>query len=68
LTSMLGVSASEFLRNERLKASCELLKDQNLTIAEVAYMSGFNDPNYFSKCFKDLFNITPTEYTDKSNK
>lgn len=64
LKSMLGVSASEFIRNERLKAAKILLQDENLTISEVAYMSGFNDANYFSKSFKNLFKITPKNFRE----
>lgn len=62
LKSLLGVSASEFLRNERLKAASILLKKGNINISEIAYSVGFNDVSYFSKSFKDLFGKTPSEY------
>lgn len=62
LKSLLGVSATEFLRNERLKTAVELLKKGNGNISEIAYCVGFNDVSYFSKCFKEVYNCTPSEY------
>jgi len=62
LKSLLGVSATEFLRNERLKLAAELLKKGNGNISEIAYAVGFNDVSYFSKCFKEMFSATPSDY------
>lgn len=62
LKSLLGVSATEFLRNERLKVAADLLKKGNGNISEIAYTVGFNDVSYFSKCFKEVFSTTPSEY------
>ena len=62
LKSLLGVSATEFLRNERLKTALILLQKGNGNISEIAYSVGFNDVSYFSKCFKEAYNVTPTEY------
>ena len=64
LKSLLGVTSTEFLRNERLKIAAELLKKGNGTISEIAYSVGFNDVSYFSKCFKEMYQCTPTEYTE----
>ncbi|HBI00474.1 MAG TPA: hypothetical protein DDY18_02495 [Flavobacterium sp.] len=66
LKSLLGVSTSEFLRNERLKASTELLKKGKANISEIAYSVGFNDVSYFSKCFKEMYHCTPTEYMERN--
>ncbi|WP_396152838.1 response regulator [Flavobacterium sp.] len=65
LKSLLGVSATEFIRNERLKNAAELLKKGNGNISEIAYSVGFNEISYFSKCFKDYFGCSPTEYAEK---
>ncbi len=62
LKATLGINASEFIRTERLKSSKELLHDSNLTISEIAYTVGFNDANYYSKSFKKLFKISPTDF------
>ena len=66
LKSLLGVSATEFLRSERLKAAANLLKKGNHNVSDVAYSVGFNDVSYFSKCFKDMYQLTPSEYISKS--
>ena len=65
LKSLLGVSATEFLRNERLKIAAELLKKGNGNISEIAYTVGFNDVSYFAKCFREMYQCTPTEYVQK---
>ena len=67
LKSLLGVSSTEFLRNERLKVAAELLKQGNGNISDVAYAVGFNDVSYFSKCFKEMYDCTPSEIADSSN-
>jgi AraC-type DNA-binding domain-containing proteins len=39
-----------------------LLQSGNFTVSEVAFQIGFNDAGYFSKCFKEKYNITPTDF------
>lgn len=67
LKTLLGVSTTEFLRNERLKVATELLKNRSATISEIAYTVGFNDVSYFTKCFRELYQITPTEYQENNS-
>jgi signal transduction histidine kinase/DNA-binding response OmpR family regulator len=67
LKSLLGVTATEFLRNERLKTAAKLLKEGNGNISEIAYSVGFNDLSYFAKCFKEVYSVTPTEYLNKKD-
>jgi AraC-like DNA-binding protein len=67
LKSLLGVFASEFLRNERLKVEADLLKKDDSNISEIAYVVGFNDVSYFSKCFKEMFSTTPSNYSSSTN-
>ena len=62
LKSLLGITTSEFIRNERLKMAIELLKKGENNISEIAYSIGFNEVTYFSKCFKDVYNCAPSEY------
>ncbi len=64
LKTLFGVSATEFLRNERLKIAAELLKKGNGNISDVAYAVGFNDVSYFSKCFREMYQCTPSDYID----
>ena len=66
LKTLLGVSATEFLRNERLKTASILLKEGNSNISEIAYSVGYNNISYFTRSFKDRFDVTPSEYINKS--
>lgn len=66
LKSLTNLSPNEFIRNIRLKAACKLLLEQKGNISEVAYRVGFNDANYFSKCFKKEFDVTPMEYIERN--
>ena len=60
-----GYSPYEYLRVMRLKKAAEMLLTEDLTIAEVAYSVGINDPFYFSKCFKSQFGVSPSAYRKK---
>lgn len=62
LKALTGLTTSEFLKSQRLKAAIPLLKSSQLTISEIAYSVGFNSVSYFSKCFKDVYDSTPSEY------
>jgi CheY-like chemotaxis protein len=66
LKAMTGQSANEFIRTIRLKRAAQLLPQHELSIAEVAYAVGFNDPKYFRICFKKLFNVSPSEYSNRA--
>lgn len=61
MKSLLNISMGDYIRKRRLNRACELLHD-GYNISETAYQTGFSDPNYFSRCFKKEFGITPTEY------
>ncbi|WP_120201303.1 hybrid sensor histidine kinase/response regulator transcription factor [Ichthyenterobacterium magnum] len=63
LKSVYGLSTSEFIRSQRLKLSLQLLKESDATISEVAYQIGFNSPSYYIKCFKETYNLTPSDYS-----
>jgi signal transduction histidine kinase/ligand-binding sensor domain-containing protein/DNA-binding response OmpR family regulator len=62
LMSITGKSPIEFIRLVRLKRAAQLLRESQLTISEIAYEVGFNDPRYFSKQFKLEFNVLPSQY------
>ena len=55
-----------FISNVRLHADCRLIDEKKkIRIADLAYAVGFNDPKYFSSCFKTKFGLSPTEYMMK---
>lgn len=64
LKSLTDMSPGEFIRNVRLKHACQMLLKTEDPISEIAYAVGFNNPKYFSSCFKNEFGITPREYRD----
>ncbi|MDC6384645.1 two-component regulator propeller domain-containing protein [Muricauda sp. SK9] len=63
LKAIIGMTPSEFIRNERLKLAAELLKKSDATVSEIAYQVGFNTPSYFIKCFKEIHGYTPSEFS-----
>ncbi|MBD0832199.1 two-component regulator propeller domain-containing protein [Aestuariibaculum sediminum] len=60
ITQLTDLSPNEFIRTVRLKKSAQLLKTKNYNVSEVAGMVGFNDPLYFSRCFKKQFGYSPS--------
>lgn len=67
LKALTGQSANEFINTIRLKRAAQLLKKQKLSVSEITYMVGYNDPQYFSKCFKKQFGETPSQYASRTN-
>ncbi len=57
-----GYTPNEYLRVIRLKHAAEMLKSSEKNVSEIAYEVGFDNPYYFSKCFKDQFGIPPSQY------
>ncbi|MCC5929418.1 MAG: response regulator [Cyclobacteriaceae bacterium] len=66
LQAVTNQSANEFIRLIRLKRAAQLLKKTNCTITEVSSDVGFNDPQYFSKCFSKQFGQTPSEFANQN--
>lgn len=62
IKELTGTTPVEFLRNYRLSKAAAMLKQKQYTVSEIAYQTGFSSPAYFSKCFKQVYNVTPTEY------
>ncbi|WP_321478712.1 two-component regulator propeller domain-containing protein [uncultured Bacteroides sp.] len=57
-----GHSPNEYIRIIRMKKAAELLLTAKLTVSEVSYKVGIDDPFYFSKCFKNQFGVAPSVY------
>ncbi len=64
LKNIVGLSATEFINNVRLKESLKILLAGG-NVSEAAYGTGFSSPNYYSRCFKKLFGMSPNEYATK---
>jgi two-component system response regulator YesN len=65
LVSETGISFTEHLSKKRIEKACEELSEGRLSIKEISSICGYPDSNYFSRAFKKLMGITPSEYTQK---
>ena len=61
LKQAMGVTPQDLLREARIKRACQLLRQTDKTISEVAYACGFTDPKYFSRSFKQSTGQSPSE-------
>ena len=59
-----GENFIEYLTKIRIRHAKELLKNPLLSIKEICVMSGYSDPNYFSRIFKKQERVTPSEYRE----
>ena len=58
--SAFGKTFRDYLVNYRLKEACRLLANPTVTVTDVAYAVGFNDPSYFARIFKQRFGTSPS--------
>jgi len=65
LKALTDMSVNDFIKSIRLKKAAHLLKQQQLTVYEIAYAVGYSDRKYFSQEFKKQFGKTPTEYAQE---
>jgi len=63
ISTLFGVPPNRLLTELRLKYALSTLKQGGKTVSEVAYDSGFNSPTYFTRVFRNKFNVLPTEVT-----
>ena len=75
LKATLDISASDYIRKLRLERARQLLMQRTGTVAEIAYRVGYHDANHFSKRYKQMFGVPPSEHltsrtfqTDESDK
>lgn len=67
LKASISMSANELIRHVRLQRAAQLIKKEQLSIAEITYMVGFTDLQYFRSCFKKQFGVNPSEYQHLKN-
>jgi len=61
IKALTGDTATEFIRKVKLEKAKNLIETTDLTVSEICYQVGFSSPSYFTKCFKNHFNILPKE-------
>lgn len=62
IKSLTNYAPNELLRMARLKKAASLLASSDMTVAEIGYEVGFTSPSYFTKCYKEQFGESPTEF------
>lgn len=68
LKQLTGMTPASFLSNVRLQAAFKLIQEsRKIRITELAYSVGFNDPKYFSLCFRKKFGISPKELMNEKD-
>lgn len=66
VNTLTGISPKEFIRKRRLQHAAEMLKNDRITVSEVAYQCGFSSSQYFASTFRAYFGVTPTEFQKHS--
>ena len=64
MKSLTGQTPADFIRTVRLKSAAKLLKSGKYNVSEVCYRTGFASPQNFSKHFKEMFGVLPSQYND----
>ena len=57
---------NRYLQKQRMLRAAELLKDEQIKVQDIAELLGFSDNNYFSKAFRKFYDMSPSEYRQKS--
>lgn len=63
--SLVGMTPTEFIRERRLVKAAQMIDNGNQTMTEITYAIGMSDSRYFSRCFKQKYGVTPTEYKNR---
>ncbi len=61
LSRITNKTVVQFISEVRLQKALEMLRDENNTVSEIAFKTGFSSPAYFSKCFHEFFGYPPGE-------
>jgi AraC-like DNA-binding protein len=62
IKSLTGLTPIDFLRQKRLHIASQMILETDYNVSEIAQITGFNDAKNFSKRFKEIYKLTPTQY------
>lgn len=62
IKELTGESPASYIKQIRLRKATSLLMNRSLSISEIAFMTGFSSPSYFSQAFREYYGVTPKEY------
>lgn len=68
ILELTGETPVEFIRSVKLDRAAVLLEKSDMNVAQVSYSVGFSTPNYFSRAFRNRFNMLPSEYLNQRKK
>ena len=67
LVSLIGEPPGDLIRRTRLNKAAKLIEHNSGNITQIAFEVGFNDPSYFTACFKKQFGVSPSHYHKATN-
>ena len=65
LKALTGQSTTQFIRSIRLKRAVQLLRQNAGSVSEIAYQTGFSNLSYFTRCFREVYGESPSEYMNQ---
>lgn len=67
IQSATGHTPTEFIRTLRLRRAAELLREGRMNVTEISNATGFSSVSYFSRCFRTMFGVPPTQFCDSTS-
>jgi len=67
VSALTGITVNELIRNFRLQRAAQLLEQRWGPVSQVAYEVGIHNLSYFSKCFKEQYGVSPSDYPNQSS-
>lgn len=64
MQNLTNMSPSDYIKNVRMEVAARLLRETSLPVSDIAVKTGFSSTKYFSKVFKEHFNVSPREYKE----
>ena len=61
-------TVTEYINSLRLNYAANMIKNTNYSLTDICFDAGFNSSSYFSSCFKQYFDMTPTQYRNLRDK
>ena len=68
IQSSTGQKPTEFMRTIRLRRAAEQLREGRLSVTEISYATGFTSVSYFSRCFRTMYGVPPTQFLPERGK
>lgn len=66
LKSLTGLAPVQFIREVKIRYAAQLIISHDYTIKEISYIVGIADPKYFTRWFKSIIGVTPSQYREQN--